>query len=228
MRNLARSRVIFHSEADFQHAVAWELHQRLPTAHVTLERPYRTGSAPLHLDLLIRSRDGRALAIELKYKTVKLAHSQADEGYALSDQRAQDIGRYDFIKDIWRLEEITQAIPRCHGWAILLTNDSSYWRPTERTDTVDAAFRLHGLSLQGTRGWGQKASAGTMKNREMPIPLRSAYNLKWADFSHPSILPNGIFRYLGIQVTSAGLSSDLSTEPAEKPSTVDQITRSPT
>ena len=202
IRELAKVREIFHSEADFQHAVAWELHRCLPSASVTLERPYRAGSVTLHLDMLVRTAD-EALAIELKYKTVKLEHGHSGEDYALASQSAQDVGRYDFIKDVWRLEEITQVIPNCRGWAILLTNDSSYWKATKRPSTVDAEFRLpDGGSLQGTRGWGQLASAGTMKNREKPIVLRSNYKLRWADFSQPTDQRNGQFRYLGIEVQS--------------------------
>jgi hypothetical protein len=36
---LAKQRPIFHSEADFQHAIAWEIHKHLPRASVRLERP---------------------------------------------------------------------------------------------------------------------------------------------------------------------------------------------
>ena len=36
---LAKQRPIFHSEADFQHAIAWEMHKHLPRASVRLERP---------------------------------------------------------------------------------------------------------------------------------------------------------------------------------------------
>lgn len=202
LRALAKERVIFHSEADFQHAVAWELHRGLPKASVTLERPYRTGSVTRHLDILIRTAE-EALAIELKYKTAKLEHDDCGEGYALASQSAQDIGRYDFIKDIWRLEEITRVIPNCRGWAILLTNDSSYWKATKQTGTNDAEFRLpHGGILQGTRRWSRKASAGGIKNREKPIILRSEYKLAWADYSQLSGQQKGQFRYLGIEVKS--------------------------
>jgi hypothetical protein len=40
---------------------------------------------------------------------------------------AQDLGRYDFIKDIGRVENIvTDRAPRASGYVILLTNDPSY------------------------------------------------------------------------------------------------------
>jgi hypothetical protein len=200
MAQLAKKRPIFHSEADFQHAFAWELHRRLPDSDVSLERPYRAKAATLHLDMLVQS-EGQSLAIELKYKTRKFEHSTSDQSYHLSNQSAQDIGRYDFIKDIWRLEEITRSIPQCVGWAIMLTNDSTYWGNSKRADTVDAFFRLsEGLTIHGTRDWGERASAGTKKNRETPLVLTNSYQLRWADYSTPSTRPNGTFRFLAVEV----------------------------
>jgi hypothetical protein len=45
---LALKRPIFHSEADFQHAVAWEIHSRRPELSVRLEfrPPHMSESTP--------------------------------------------------------------------------------------------------------------------------------------------------------------------------------------
>jgi hypothetical protein len=204
MLRLSQLRTIFHSEADFQHAFAWELHKMDPTASVSLERPYKTNGANLHLDMLFQS-NGRSLAVELKYKTLKLQHGTDEHGYQLLDQSAQDVGRYDFIKDIWRLEAITKAVPNCIGWAILLTNDAGYWKPPSRENTVDSSFRLtDGATLSGTRSWGNMASAGTMKNREKPLALNGAYKLIWRDYSVVSPDRNGKFKYLALRVANDG------------------------
>ena len=65
------------------------------------------------------------------------------ERFVLRDQGAQDIRRYDFLMDIQRLEdEVSEGRAR-QGFAILLTNDPSYWQPPRRDETVDAAFRIH-------------------------------------------------------------------------------------
>ena len=203
MREIAVSRPVFHSEADFQHTVAWHIHRRMPAASVTLERPYRTPDKVLHLDLLVRSREN-SLAIELKYKTSKLHFDGPDDSYALRNHSAQDFGRYDYIKDIWRLEEITDAIPRCCGWAILLTNDSSYWHASRRTDTADASFRIsEGMRIGGQPGWGAKASARTTRGRENAIALRGRYTSSWSDFSKVATYRNGTLRYLALEVVSS-------------------------
>ncbi len=39
LNTLATQRRVFHSEADFQHALAWEIHRRLPHAAIRLEYP---------------------------------------------------------------------------------------------------------------------------------------------------------------------------------------------
>jgi hypothetical protein len=207
MREIAASRPVFHSEADFQHTVAWHIHRRMPAASVLLERPYRALNKGLRLDLLVKSGDN-SLAIELKYKTSKLRFDGPDDAYALKSQSAQDLGRYDYIKDIGRIEEIAASTPRCRGWAILLTNDPGYWQASRRTDTVDAGFRLsEGMKIGGELAWGAKASAGTTRGRTTAIALRAVYTASWSDYSKVSEHRSGMFRYLALEVDGGGRSA---------------------
>ena len=37
MRSLADTRKVFHSEADFQHALAWHIHEAMPESQIRLE-----------------------------------------------------------------------------------------------------------------------------------------------------------------------------------------------
>ena len=67
MSRLSASRPVFHSEADFQHALAWESHQTWPQQLVRLETRPAKG---IHLDVLLIDRlAGREVALELKYLT---------------------------------------------------------------------------------------------------------------------------------------------------------------
>lgn len=197
---LARQRPIFHSEADFQHAFAWELHQRLLSASIRLELPVQVKRQLRHIDIWVTYQDA-VLAIELKHKTRGLATQVGSEEYKLKDQSAQDIGRYDFVKDIQRLEQVAIAYQNLTGYAILLTNDSAYWTKPTNYSTVDADFRLHnGRVLEGLLSWGANASEGTKKNREQPLELQGKYCLNWSDYSHPSSGSYGEFRSLVIGV----------------------------
>ncbi len=65
LADLSTHRPVFHSEADFQHALAWHLHKVFPEADVRLECQPVAG---IHLDIWLRTNHGW-LAIELKHAT---------------------------------------------------------------------------------------------------------------------------------------------------------------
>jgi len=194
------NRCIFHSEADFQHAFAWELHRQFPDASIRLEKPVATKEGVAHLDILVQS--GAALiAIELKYKSSKFSAVVDGETYNLRNHGAQDLGRYDFMKDIRRLESLSESHPGAIGFAVLLTNESGYWKPPTTATTDDALFRLHdGRVLSGVADWGSGASEGTKKSRKDPLPLRASYPLEWRDFSSVQTGNGSVFRYLAVPV----------------------------
>jgi len=201
LSELAQKRPVFHSEADFQHAFAWEIHQRLASAAVRLEFPVSYQDQQLHLDIWV-TQPRTILAIELKYKTRALDVQVGTEKFGLKNHSAQDIGRYDFAKDVQRLEQVLVGQKRGSGYAILLTNDSAYWTAPSNDHTVDVDFRLYnGRILEGTLGW-QGASAGTMRGRESVITLNGSYPLQWQDYSHLRAGSYSRFRCLVVQVAA--------------------------
>jgi hypothetical protein len=126
---------------------------------------------------------------------------EGDEPFNLLNHSAQDIGRYDFLKDVQRLEQIVSGQENIVGYAIMLTNDNSYWSAAKSDLTVDANFRIHdGRVITGVLSWGRKASAGTMKSREQPIDIRGQYTMKWRDYSAPGSGAYGIFKYLIVRI----------------------------
>ncbi len=73
---------------------------------------------------------------------------------------------------------MTDRAPRASGYAILLTNDPSYWTQSRNDNTADVRFRLHeGNTLHGGLGWGPGASAGTKCGREELFQLGGPYAL---------------------------------------------------
>lgn len=200
LSQLARQRPIFHSEADFQHALAWELHRRLPDARVRLEMPMEQLDGQRYLDIYLRQGD-RILAIELKYKTQRLSVTSRGERFDLKNQSAQNFGRRDFVKDVWRLEQFVDERQGGTGCAILLTNDSRYWKRPDRL-TMDHEFRLHAGPLSGSLRW-RGVSADIKKKGDDAIELRSSYRLQWSDFSQPSTASYGRFRFLIVKVTAS-------------------------
>lgn len=198
MKELARDRPVFRSEADFQHALALHIHNVLLNAVVRLEyKPDREKRE--YIDLWLPSRK---VAVELKYLTRGLDFDHKRELFALRDQGAQDTRRYDFLKDIRRLEQLS-ASKRTDvqaGLAILLTNDHLYWDPPTRK-TNDAQFRLHAdRPIKGKREWSPETSPGTKKGREAPICLTGSYDLEWQEYSEDGDEAYPRFRYLAIPV----------------------------
>ena len=200
MTQLSGVRPLFHSEADFQHALAWQLHQRHPHLSVRLE--YRSPHLPHrgHVDLWLVDGDEHVF-IELKYKTRAFRTIVNNEEFVLLDQIAQDLGRYDTLKDVHRLEHIVHAMPRSVGVVLLLTNDNSYWTESARHETADKDFRLHdGRTLSGELKWGEEASAGVRKGREARLPLSGTYQLNWHDYGQAHEGQKGRFRYVLVNI----------------------------
>ncbi len=202
MKGLSSERPIFHTEADFQHALAWYIHKKMPDCQLRLElKPFKNERK--YLDIWLR---GMGIAIELKYKTKKLVYC-GDEPFALRNQYAQDFGRYDFIKDICRLEQVVTHFETAKvAFAILLTNDSSYWE-LSKPDLEDAAFHLNnGTKIMGKREWSMKADLEKKKGRKMPLCLEGAYDCVWRNYSSPKFVEgkNRQFQYLMVKVPCPG------------------------
>lgn len=194
LNTLAGLRPVFHSEADFQHALAWVLHERHPDFNVRLEyRPSKIREKT-YVDIWLE-RAGDICAIELKYKTRKLRVAAGDELFTLLDQSAQDQARYDYCRDIARIENLKDAYMGLAGFAIFLTNDRGYWRESTRVGNVDGAFRLHeAAKLNGELAWEIHASDGTRRGRTAAICLQGSYELAWSPYSKCGEGPNSEFR----------------------------------
>ncbi len=51
-------RRMFHSEADFRHAIAWRIHYRMPEVSVRYESPLKGQCGALHLGIRVTQRNG--------------------------------------------------------------------------------------------------------------------------------------------------------------------------
>ena len=200
MQGLSYSRPIFHSEADFQHALAWHIHRVMPDSHVRLEYPIRYDDSTMYLDIWLSKN---RIAVELKYPTRMLELNRESERFLLVDHGAQPPRRYDFLKDVQRLERVVAEKKARGGYAVLLTNHPYYWEnPTQGWRTaIDTDFRLHeGRTISGRLLWSDRAGAGTMRGRHEAIGLTGSYDLRWRDYSRLGESNNQQFRYLAVAV----------------------------
>ena len=204
---LAARRPVFHSEADFQHELAWELRDSGRVEQVRLEWPFKAGGKRKYLDLRCRV-EGRWVGLELKYMTRGAAITVGDEVFALRNQGAQDTRRYDFWRDVSRIECLVARGDLDKGFVVALTNDSLYWRaPTQVT--FDAAFRLHeGREVEPSElAWGEGTGEGTKRGRVEGLKVIGGHDLRWREYSQA---PGAVgFRWLlagagSCQATDAG------------------------
>ena len=191
-----RERCIFHSEADFQHHLAWHIHKDVKTAKLRLEYPFpRIGSDRLeYCDILLRSPE--KVGLELKYKTKAVVLDINGEDFRLRNHSARDTGRYDFLKDLSRLEQWLEQGRIDYGFVVMLSNDCQYWTIPQNGYLNDREFRIHNSTVSGILSWGERTSPNTMKSRKTPITLRNEYRLEWND------IHNSDFRYLLLKIDS--------------------------
>lgn len=198
LTDLAARRPVFHSEADLQHELAWHLREVHPDLHVRLEYPLarpRNGA----IDILVRN-GGQAMALELKYLCQRVEYQVDGEPFALKPQGAQDIRRYDVLKDVWRMEQFLATRPAASAAVLVLSNDRSYWEGRKKAGATDAAFELHeGRTVTGILDWAPHTGAGTKRGREAAINLKGEYRMTWTGY--PRIDgPFGEFRFLYLPV----------------------------
>ena len=200
LQRLAGRRPVFHSEADFQHAFAWEAHSMDPQLRVRLETHPEPG---VRLDLLLSRADlDRHTAVELKYLTASWVGDVAGEHFELKNHGAQDVRAYDAVKDIGRLERFVAGKQNWNGVFIALTNEPSFWRPVTHGRATNAdAFRIYeGVTLTGSRRWGPNTGPGTMRGREVAIDLQGSHPLTWRDYAKVDNQARGAFRALALEV----------------------------
>jgi hypothetical protein len=190
---LSEQRPIFHSEADFQHSLAWTIHQKHPNAKIRLERPCTGRKGRIYLDIWIKL-EGKRIGVELKYKTKKLHTTVDGEEFKLRHQSAQDIARYDLLSDLQRIEGLLESSRLDYGFTLFLTNDAGYWRDSGHRNRVDEEFRIReGRTISGGFTWADHASDGTKRGREDPISISGDYTTSWSNYSK---IKENSFRYL--------------------------------
>jgi len=202
LEKLLEEKRIFGSEADFQFAFAWKIKELFPKVEIRLEFIPWTYDSSMHIDIVVFDQE-KMIPIELKYKTKYTDMMVNGERIKLKGHSAQDCGRYDFLKDIQRMESIKASSYLVEeAYAIIMTNDSGYWRKSVRSDTDDPPndeeFRIHeGCVISGERHWKEKASVGTTKDRQKPILLKNLYQISWNDYQS---VENCLFKYVLLKI----------------------------
>ncbi len=187
LKALAKIRRLFWSEDDFKFAFATQLQVKFGAkAEVRLEKRYERGGQSAYTDITVRM-DGKSFPIELKYKTAKGAYADANgEIIELLTHSAVDLGCYSYLKDIERLEYLAKNDSEFErGFAIMLTNESGYYKDTRRASVYDAFKIYEGKQISGTLDWDRKRYNGNepswVKSHD-GFALKNSYRMHWMDY----------------------------------------------
>ncbi|MFW6773171.1 hypothetical protein ACOACO_02720 [Nocardioides sp. CPCC 205120] len=195
MTNLSQQRPVFHSEADFQFALAQAIAAADSSIQVRLEVRQPAERAE-YVDIVCRTKERRTL-IELKYATASWRGEDGQgEHFQLKNHAAYDLARRYFIHDVHRLERFTEPASNTDGLAVMLTNVPGLWNPPAGRVTRDADFRIHeGRTLAGHLQWANGSAP------RFDQDLAGTYTAEWHDYWRFEGA-NGLFRWLAFSVRS--------------------------
>lgn len=145
----------------------------------------------LKLDILLR-KDQEFLPVELKYKTKKHSKRLLRFGEQLNDavevlknQGAQDLGMYDFWKDVRRVELVRNRFPAVkNGLAVFVTNDKQYINPSRETSNNRLFSMEEGLHGK-VKHWQQSES--TCAKTHPDFDLDNEYTIHWNHNSYEGV-----------------------------------------
>ncbi len=137
----------------------------------------------LRLDIVV-SKNGEYVPIELKYKTKAVSRPMTRFGERLSEkipvmknQGAQDLGRYDFWKDVRRVEMVRNRFHNVKGGlAVFMTNDRVYLNETKPTSN-NCRFSMSEGPHPKRKHW-LDANKSTAKGRP-DFDVEKEYAVKW-------------------------------------------------
>ena len=137
----------------------------------------------LRLDIVVK-KDDEYCPVELKYKTKKVERKISrfdedltDDVVVMKNQGAQDLGMYDFWKDVRRVELVRRRFARVKGGlSVFVTNDPLYTKANKSTSNN----YLFGMS-EGAHGtakhWRNPESTCAKTHRNFEV--EKEYNIEW-------------------------------------------------
>lgn len=139
----------------------------------------------LRLDIVVK-KDDEYCPIELKYKTKKVERqiSRFDEMLdnkvvVMKNQGAQDLGMYDFWKDVRRVELVRNRFARVKGGlAVFVTNDSLYTKAS-RQKSNNYLLNMTEGKHSTIKHWLNEDSACAKMKSYKSFEVEREYSIKW-------------------------------------------------
>ena len=192
LNSLGSQHTVVNNELHLQMLLAKYLeskgYQLLYEYHVPtgiLNGKYQWKNRDMYIDIVVYD-EHEYVPIEIKYKTRKLNtattifNQLVNNVDVLCDQGAQDIGRYSFWKDIYRLELVRSTFPTVmHGIALFVTNDPAYINNTNdpRVNYYDFHMKDGRTNVTGPLDWQNNNSK--VANDHPGFSLAGMYDIHW-------------------------------------------------
>jgi len=137
----------------------------------------------IYIDIVLE-KDGAFYPIEIKYKTEAqvlpfLIFGQ-NVNVTLGQHGAQNIGCYDFWKDVKRIELFEQAFAHVQrGIVLFLSNDLTYQRAPLNPNVGYAPFSIHQgrvIPINSFLNWNRSLA---IANTRPGLTTNHAYNINW-------------------------------------------------
>ena len=140
-------------------------------------------NSELRLDIVVK-KDGEYCPVELKYKTKKVERQITrfdevlhDKVVVMKNQGAQDLGMYDFWKDVRRVELVKNRFKMVKsGLAVFVTNDLLYTKKS-RTNSNNYLLNMNDGKHSPIKHWQQPESACAKTHPNFEVERE--YTIKW-------------------------------------------------
>lgn len=156
----------------------------------------------LRLDIVVK-KDGEYCPVELKYKTKKVERQISrfdeildDKVVVMKNQGAQDLGMYDFWKDVRRIELVRNRFAKVKGGlAIFVTNDALYTKAS-RPESNNYLLNMNEGKHSVIKHWQNENSACAKMNSYKSFEVEKEYSINW----HHRNVDNIPFHYCVVNV----------------------------
>ena len=150
-----------------------------------IELPNYVWDSELRLDIVVK-KDGEYCPVELKYKTKKVERQISrfdeildDKVVVMKNQGAQDLGMYDFWKDVRRIELVRNRFAKVKGGlAIFVTNDALYTKAS-RPESNNYLLNMNEGKHSVIKHWQNENSACAKMNSYKSFEVEKEYSINW-------------------------------------------------
>ena len=138
----------------------------------------------LRLDIVVK-KDDEYCPVELKYKTKKVERKISrfdedltDDVVVMKNQGAQDLGMYDFWKDVRRVELVRNRFERVKGGlAVFVTNDVFYTKGSKESSNNYLFNMSAGKAHSRQKHWANPES--TCAKSHPDFEVEREYTIEW-------------------------------------------------